>query len=137
MHQYTSLTCSDAQAIIAAIVTPLLQQQKGAAIAVVDNHGELLAFARTDGCPLPSITIAQNKAYTAARQRKPSAEVGQASRNEGFPMSNFGELRYVTWGGGLPVVHEGEVIGAVGVSGLPEQEDIEWAASGIRAWQGN
>ena len=42
-------------------------------------------------------------------------------------MTNFGELRYVSWGGGVPVVVEGEVVGAVGVSGLPEAEDVALA----------
>jgi glc operon protein GlcG len=48
-------------------------------------------------------------------------------------MTNFGELRYTTWGGGLPVMVEGQVIGAVAVSGLPEQEDMEIAELGRQA----
>jgi uncharacterized protein GlcG (DUF336 family) len=90
-------------------------------------QGELLAFLRTDGCKLPSITIAINKAYTAAREKNESFFVGEASRTEGFPMTNFGELRYTTWGGGVPILHAGEVVGAVGVSGLPEAEDMALA----------
>jgi glc operon protein GlcG len=46
-------------------------------------------------------------------------------------MTNFGELRYTAWGGGLPVVYQGEVVGAVGVSGLTEAEDIELAQLGV------
>ena len=91
------------------------------------STGELIAFLRTDGCRLPSGPIAVNKAYTAARERTESRTVGQASRDEGFPMTNFGELRYVSWGGGVPVVVDGEVVGAVGVSGLPEADDVELA----------
>lgn len=135
MQQQTTLTYEDAQKIVAAIVAELVASSRGAAIAVADRHGELIAFARTDGCPLPSILIAQNKAYTAARERKPSLEIGQASRREGFPMTNFGDLRYVGWGGGLPVLVDGQVIGSVGVSGLPEHEDIALATHGIAAWQ--
>lgn len=103
----------------------------GAAVAVVDDHGELLAFRRTDKCPLTSITIAQNKAYTAARERKPSKSVGVASVTEGFPMSNFGDGRMVTWGGGIPIEVGGTVLGAIGVSGLPEEVDIELATGGV------
>ena len=51
--------------IIAVIQQELDQQGKGAAAAVVDEHGELIAFVRTDGCRLFSITIAINKAFTA------------------------------------------------------------------------
>lgn len=45
-------------------------------------------------------------------------------------MTNFGDLRYVAWGGGVPIRHQGQVIGAVGVSGLPEEEDMVLAAMG-------
>jgi glc operon protein GlcG len=104
--------------------------QRGAAIAVVDRHGELLAFLRTDGCRLPSIGIAINKAYTAAREQIESGELGARSREGGFPMTNFGELRYVTWGGGVPITIGGEIVGGVGVSGLPEEDDIALARMG-------
>ncbi len=133
MYQATHLSHSDAATIINAIRAELEQQQKGGAVAVVDEHGELLAFLRTDGCPLASINIAINKAFTASRERKESAAVGRKSREEGFPMTNFGELRYVTWGGGVPVVYEGQVIGGVGVSGLSEDEDVALAKIGIQA----
>jgi len=46
-------------------------------------------------------------------------------------MTNFGDLRYTAWGGGLPIVYRGEVIGAVGVSGLSEEEDIALAQLGV------
>jgi glc operon protein GlcG len=130
MKQMYVLSHADAMRIIAAIQKELEAAGKGAAVAVADSHGELMAFLRTDGCPLASINIAINKAFTASRERKPSAAVGQASRDEGFPMTNFGDLRYVTWGGGVPIIFEGQVIGGVGVSGLPEQEDVVLARMG-------
>ncbi|MBI5668182.1 MAG: heme-binding protein [Chloroflexi bacterium] len=136
MYQATHLSHRDAAIIVDAIRAALEQQQRGGAIAVVDEHGELLAFLRTDGCPLASITIAINKAYTASRERKESAAVGRKAREEGFPMTNFGELRYVTWGGGVPVVYEGQVIGGVGVSGLSEDEDVALAHVGLTALLG-
>ncbi len=55
--------------------------QKGAAVGLPDAQGELIAFLRTDGCRLPSINIAINKAFTAARKRKESAKIGQSSRD--------------------------------------------------------
>jgi glc operon protein GlcG len=42
-------------------------------------------------------------------------------------MTNFGDPRYVGWGGGIPLVVDGDVVGAIGVSGLPEADDIEIA----------
>lgn len=133
MRQILSLSLDEAQTILNAILAQVVPQGKGASVAIVDVHGELIAFARTDSCRLPSITIAINKAYTAVREHRSSKSLGEASREQGFPMTNFGELRYVTWGGGLPVVVDGQVVGAVGVSGLSEAEDIELASLGIKA----
>ena len=124
-------------AIASRVVETIIERvgERGAAVAVVDDHGELLAFRRSDACPFTSITIAQNKAYTAAREPRPSKAVGQASADEGFPMSNFGDPRMVTWGGGIPIMVGVTVVGAVGVSGLPEQVDIDLAAEGARQAQ--
>ncbi len=121
----------DGFAIVQAVLERLRTEAKGAAVAVVDSHGELVAFARSEGCPLPSIANAINKAFTAARERVPSAEVGLRSRREGWPLTNFGDPRYTGWGGGVPIVIDDEVVGAVGVSGLPEDEDValaEWGS---------
>ena len=136
MEQKT-LSLGDAQRILGAIQAELERSRRGAAVAVVDDHGELIAFARTEGCPLPSITIAINKAFTAARERRPSRAVGEASRAEGFPMTNFGDPRYVGWGGGVPIARELRVIGGVGVSGLPEADDMTLAQLGIDALFGD
>jgi glc operon protein GlcG len=135
MHQHYRLAHRDAQAILARIQTEVEKDGKGAAVAVVDGHGELIAFLRTDGCPLSSITIAINKAFTAARERQESRAVGSRSREEGWPLSNRGDSRYVGWGGGVPVVYQGEVVGAVGVSGLPEEEDMVLARLGASLFE--
>jgi glc operon protein GlcG len=74
--------------------------------------------------------IAINKAFTAAREQKESSAIGESSRSQGFPMTNFGDLRYTAWGGGVPIFHDDQVIGAVGVSGLPETEDMQLARWG-------
>lgn len=130
MPHHLYLSHHDALAITGMIQRELEADDKGAAVAVVDAHGELIAFVRTDGCPLPSINNAIHKAFTAARERRPSREIGQASRDEQFPLTNFGDLRYTGWGGGVPIVLEGKVVGAVGVSGLPEAEDMALAELG-------
>ncbi len=91
MYQRFQLSHSDVAKIIDAIRSKLDEQGKGAAIAVCDSQGELLGFLRTDGCKLPSATIAMNKAFTAAREQKPSKEIGNSSREKQWPMSNFGD----------------------------------------------
>ncbi len=130
MYQQYQLSHKDATRIVSAIQKKLEKQKKGAAIAVCDAHGELLAFLRTDGCKLPSITIAMNKAFTAAREGRPSFDIGQSSKDKGWPMTNFGDQRYTAWGGGVTIIYKGQVVGAVGVSGLPEAEDMVLAKMG-------
>ena len=130
MIQKYNLSLEDTMKIINTLKAELTQQKRDAAVAVCDAHGELLAFFRTDGCKLPSINIAINKAFTAARERRESKAIGEDSRTENFPMTNFGDLRYTAWGGGVPILYQGEIIGAVGVSGLPEAEDMLLARQG-------
>jgi len=130
MYQRYHLSHPDALKIIMAIQVELEKDNKGAAVAVVDAQGELIAFLRTDGCRLPSITTAMNKAFTAAREQKESKAIGQSSREKQFPMTNFGDLRYTAWGGGVPIIYNGQVVGAVGVSGLPEEKDMVLAQRG-------
>ena len=119
--------------IIDAIGTELVANDGAAAVAIVDPHGELVAFLRTDGCPLASINNAMHKAFTAAREGMASQLLGERAREEGFPITNFGDLRYTGWGGGVPIEINGTVVGAVGVSGLPEADDIELARLGVAA----
>lgn len=133
MHDEPRLDHRDAMSIIERVVAELETRGAGAAVAVVDAHGELICFARTNGCPLPSIDNAIHKAFTAAREGVPSAEIGRRSREESFPLTNFGDLRYTGWGGGVPIDVGGSVVGAVGVSGLPEDTDVELAEFGVRA----
>lgn len=132
MTARTTIDYSDARRVVSAIADEMARRGKAGVIAVVDNHGELVAFARLDGAPLSSIAIAMNKAWTAARERKPTKEIGEAARHpeKGFDIAYFGDPRFVGWGGGVPVWKDGTVIGAVAVSGLPQVEDMELASLG-------
>jgi glc operon protein GlcG len=127
MQQRYVLSHNDAMNIIEAVRAELDRGRRGATVAVCDEHGELIALLRTDGCPLPSLNNAIHKAYTAAREGVPSGAVGQRAREEGWPLTNFGDLNYTGWGGGVPIVYGGQVVGAVGISGLPEAEDVALA----------
>jgi glc operon protein GlcG len=129
MRTLHSLDYSDAKRMIDLIVDRALQMQKAAVVAVADPHGELLAFARMDGAPVSSIRIAMNKAWTAARERKPTKDIGEKVRHpeKGHDIAYYGDPQFVGWEGGVPVWKEGEVVGAVGVSGLSSNEDITLA----------
>ncbi len=130
--QVPTLEYAEARKIVDAIAAEVLGRGKAAVITVADPHGELIAFARLDGAPLSSIQISLNKAWTAARERKPTKQIGEAARDpeKGFDIAYFGDPRFVGWGGGLPIWKHGQVVGAVAVSGLPQAEDIELATMG-------
>ncbi len=130
MIQQQTLDYPDARRMVDALTAEILKRGKAGVIAVCDPHGELIALARMDGAPLSSITIAINKAYSAARERKPSKSIGEAARNpeKGFDIGYFGDPRFTGWGGGVPVWMNDQVVGAVAVSGLPQLEDMELAA---------
>jgi glc operon protein GlcG len=124
---------SEAKKMIDIVVDHAAQLKKAAVVAVADSRGELVAFARMDGAPLSSINIASNKAYTAARERKPTKDIGDKARHpeKGHDISYYGDSRYVGWGGGLPIIRDGVVIGAIGVSGLSSQEDVALATKAL------
>lgn len=133
MKTHFSLGDQDAQQAVHAIHTELLKRNKAAVIAVADSHGELLALRRMDGAGLPSIQVATNKAYTAARLGETTGDTGKASQTQGWSFSYYGELKYVGWDGGVPVWHQGQVVGSVAVSGLAPEEDRELAELGAKA----
>src|ERR1700686_3259624 len=120
---------SDAKKIIDLIVEKAAAMQKSVVVAVADPHGELIAFARMDGAPISSIRIAMNKAYTAARERKPTKDIGDKVKDpeKGHDIAYYGDPRFVGWGGGIPIWKDGMVAGAIGVSGLSSREDVELA----------
>jgi glc operon protein GlcG len=132
MRTVSVIDYAEAQRIIGFIVEKAEQMQKSVAIAVADAHGELIAFARMDGVPLPSIAIAMNKAWTAARTGKTTQEIGEKVRHpqKGHDIAYYGDPRFVGWGGGVPLRRDGEVAGAVAVSGLTSKEDSDLASLG-------
>jgi glc operon protein GlcG len=123
----------EARKIIDLIVEKAGGLNKAVVVAVADSHGELIAFARMDGAPISSIRVAANKAWTAARERKPTKEIGDKVRHpeKGHDIAYYGDSRFVGWGGGIPIWKDGVVAGAVAVSGLSSREDIELATFAI------
>lgn len=128
MQTKREIGAAEASMAVDLIASELKRRGKAAVIAVADSHGELIALLRCDGAPFSCIAIATNKAFTAARERKPSGDLGRSSRKDGWDFSYLGDPRYVGWDGGIPVVIGGEVVGAVAVSGLSGEEDAELAS---------
>ena len=104
-------------------------------IAVVDCSGLPAAFVRLPGAPLHSIDIAKDKAYTAVGFGLPTSrwhkvlQQHSAAVREGLPQ----RPRFVGFGGGLPIVINGQRVGGIGVSGGSEEEDEIIAQAGLRA----
>jgi glc operon protein GlcG len=139
MRTLQTIEYSEARRIVDLIVEKASQMQKAAAVAVADSHGDLICFARMDGAPVSSIRIAMNKAWTAARERKPTQEIGEKVKHpeKGHDITYYGDPKYVGWGGGIPVWKNGDVVGAVAVSGLSSNEDINLATLGVELMAGS
>jgi len=133
MQTLRSLGAFEARLAIDACLADLERRGKAATIAVADSHGELIALWRMDGASLPSIVIAGNKAYTSARVRADSGDMGRDVKSTGDDAHYHGDARYVGWDGGAVVIHQGETLGAVAVSGLTGEEDIAIARAGVDA----
>jgi uncharacterized protein GlcG (DUF336 family) len=101
-------------------------------VVILDDGGNLKAFGRMDGAPLPTIEMAQNKAYTAlfgiSTQEFFNFIKGDPSLLAGVPTLS----RIAAWGGGFPIKVKGEVVGAIGVSGAPAvQNDVDCASAAL------
>ena len=102
-------------------------------IAVADESGNLIAFDRMDGGKIHSISVAQDKAFTAGAARKATHEYNAVNipGNLAFGMHTEVGCRISTVGGGLPVVVDGEFVGGIGVSSGAPQQDMECAQAGV------
>jgi len=101
-------------------------------VAILDDGGNLKAFSRMDGAPIPTIEMAQNKAYTAllgvSTQEFFNFIKGDPSLLAGVPTL----ARVAAWGGGFPIKVDGEIVGAIGVSGAPTvQNDVDCARAAL------
>jgi glc operon protein GlcG len=119
-----------AQTVLQSAQKIAQQRNTPSAIAVVDAAGDLLAFERMDGVRAQSADLAIEKARTAARLQRPTAEIEDNI--------NRGRTAFVTAGimalrGGMPVRVGGEVVGAVGVAGLSSEMDAEIAETAATA----
>jgi len=126
----TSITLAAAQQAVSAGIAEAERIGVAVSVAVVDAGGVLRAFARMDGAEIAGEVLAVDKAYTAVAHRTPTAELGALAQPGGelFGLQANGRGRYVMFGGGLPVSDgDGNVAGAVGVSGAAVADDVACA----------
>ncbi|MDX1483172.1 MAG: heme-binding protein [Alphaproteobacteria bacterium] len=132
------LSHDDAAAMIAAAEAKAGEIGVPMCIAVTDESGALISFSRMDGGKFSSIRIAIDKAYTAAAARNPTSFYGEICHpghpTFGIHVTNEGHFCII--GGGVPVLSDGEVIGAIGVSSGTPDQDIMVAEAGVAAMEG-
>jgi len=128
------LSLDGARRAVAAVVGEAKAKGVGAAVAVVDEGGNLLALERVDGTFAAGPTVSFGKARTAVLFQKPTAFFEDVVDKGRFAMTALGEIGFTPLQGGVPVVVDGQVVGAVGVSGASSaKQDEEFAALGAAA----
>lgn len=131
----SNMSWEAAAAITRAAIEHARAKEINVCAAVVDRHGTLISLLRLPGTPFHSTDIAVDKAYTAASFGLPTGEWAKvlshhsAAVQQGIPL----RPRMILFGGGIPVMHEGVCIGAIGISGGSEDQDIECAQKGLEA----
>jgi len=99
-------------------------------ISIVDESGVLCAFKRMPDSLLISVEVSQNKAYTAVALKSPTDKLYDIVQPGGelYGISNCNEGKIITFGGGYPIYENGELIGALGISGGTVEEDMSVAS---------
>jgi glc operon protein GlcG len=131
MRQKMVLTLEDAKRMSAAAEAEAARNGWKVCIAIVDDGAHLLHFTRLDGAQLASVEIALGKARSALlgkRATKVYEDMVAAGRTAALSMPGITHLE-----GGVPIVVDGEFVGAMGVSGVKSSEDALIAAAGIAA----
>lgn len=105
-------------------------------ISVVDDGGNMVAVHRMDDAWLASVDIAQNKAWTSVALKMPTAGLAEATvpNAELYGLNTTNNGRIVIFGGGIPLMKDGKIVGAVGASGSAVEHDIKVSEAAVRAF---
>ena len=126
----------EARLALDAICLEISKRGKAGVVAVCDAHGELLAFARMDGARPASASTAMTKAISAATFRQetgPLPPKGEPDLLLNLSLQNASGGKVTSLKGGVPIVVDGQVVGAVGLGGGTGEQDAEVAKAGIQA----
>jgi len=128
------LTLAGAEAAVAAARDEAARRAVKVSIAVVDRGGYLVSLARLDGIHVGTVAVATAKAKAAVLYNRPTATFGAGVAAGNTALLTLPDL--VAFPGGLPLHHEGILVGAVGVSGAAPDVDEAIAAAGVAAFSG-
>ncbi len=137
MRKKGCLTLEDARILIEGAEQKASEMKAPKSIAVADDGGHLIAFHRMDGANRTSIDIAINKAFTSACSNRATLEYHKlaAPGAPSFGMHTTNQNRLIIFGGGFPVVANGEVVGAIGLSCGPVDEDLAVGEAALEYYQ--
>jgi len=127
-----TLEAADVKAILAAAEAEALANAWAVTIAVVDDGGHPLGLLRLDGAPASSAHMAPGKAITSALGRRESKVYEDLILGGRISMLSAPALQAMLEGG-VPIVVDGQIVGAVGVSGVKSDQDVQVARAGIAA----
>jgi glc operon protein GlcG len=130
MYTTSKVSSSEAMLLLESAIKQAKQFGKPLAAAVCGPEGELIAFIRMDGTNPASTPITKNKHNTAAIDLIETSKLGERMRTTDNP-AFWGDPKITGFGGGVPIIVEGKVIGGFGVSGLPEADDITIAKKAV------
>lgn len=135
LYQKYALTQSSALKILEAVTNKAEELGVKINAAVVDEGANLKAFIRMDEAALLSSEIAQNKAYTAAAFGKPTHEWYPMIKDEPALLAGIVHTdKLVVFGGGIPLIYNGIIVGGIGVSGGSAEEDVQCAEAGAEVF---
>ena len=127
-----TLTLDDAMRITEAAREKAVELGTPVTITVVDDGGRVRAQGRMDGARFGTLSVSSNKAYTAAAFGAPTGFLGDLVQ-PGAPLFGFAQAaggRIVTFAGGVPLLRDEQVVGAIGISGGSVDQDQAIAAAG-------
>jgi uncharacterized protein GlcG (DUF336 family) len=130
MRTKTCLTSADVKKMLAACVAEAQANKWNVSVAIVDDAGLLLGFERMDGAAAITATVAPGKAQCSALTRQPSRYWEERIKERpafarfpaGLPLQ-----------GAVPIIHDGDCLGAIGVSGVQSAQDEQIAQAGLAA----
>lgn len=131
-----TISLEDAKRVIEAAEGKAREIGQPMDIAITDAGGNLKSHVRMDGAFVGSITISINKAYTAIAFQQETKNLQEPTRSEG-PLHGLSDAhggRLVVFPGGIPLVREGVIVGAIGVSTGSVEQDQEVAEAGAAAF---
>jgi len=140
MFQKNCLGLAEARAAVRAVLDEASKLPDAPiAVAVADDYGRLVYFARMDGCPPVVVELAINKAYTAAVALLDTLAFAERDKGWGRELATYGDARFTYLQGGLVICAGGEgvisqaLLGGIGVSGRMPDEDERLARIGLEA----